>query len=169
MVISGPESSELTGKKTSQGGFTLVEIMAVLIIIAIIAAIALPKINSSVEKARQNADVATGHQVKTALDRYQVEKGIYPKLTELASSGGAVVDERKVFISEYISKLDPSVIQQNAGTGVQKGFAVETLPASGALPAATSMITIYLTSDGKGAEVKVVDKAAQRLWSSSED
>ena len=66
-------------KLHDEKGFTLLEIMVVVIILAVITAIAASKFASSADLARRNADIATGHQVKTALDRYQVENGVYPK------------------------------------------------------------------------------------------
>lgn len=166
-------STHLMGRQKSyshdQQGFTLVEIMAVVIILAVLAAIAIPRFTSSVEKARQNADVATGHQVKTALDRYQLENGIYPKLTDLGSEEGKISDENEIFIPAYISALNPSVTQQTPGSAMQKGFGVEELPSSGDPATPTYLVTIYLTDDGANAAVRVVDGRANVLWSSLDE
>lgn len=167
--MNAGKASVPNGHPAGQQGFTLVEIMAVVIILAVLAAIAIPRFTASVEKARQNADIATGHQVKTALDRYQLENGAYPKATELASAGGTISDAGKILIPEYISPLKPSVTQQTPGSGIQKGFGVETFPPSGDPAAATHLITIYLTGDGSKAAVRVVDGKAQELWSSFDE
>src|SRR5215469_18691407 len=60
-------------------GFTLVEIMLVVAIIGILAALVIPKIAGKSEQAREtaaHADVTGG--LKSALDQYDVDMGFYP-------------------------------------------------------------------------------------------
>jgi general secretion pathway protein G len=62
------------------GGFTLVEIMLVVAIIGILAALVIPKIAGKSEQAREtaaHADVYGG--IKSALDQFEVDNGYYPK------------------------------------------------------------------------------------------
>ncbi len=59
--------------------FTLVEIMLVVAIIGILAALVIPKIAGKSEQARQTAaaaDIKGG--IKSALDNYNVDMGFYP-------------------------------------------------------------------------------------------
>lgn len=152
-------------RHSEESGFTLVEIMAVMIILAVLAAVAIPKIASSSDVARKNADIATGHEVKTALDRYQVENGIYPKTNEITASEGTLTASG--LIPKYISKLDTSTTQQRAADD-KKGFGVATLPSDGVTyPTATNLIVIYLTSDGSSAEVRTYDDQGHVLWTSA--
>lgn len=157
-------------KEVTQGGFTLVEVLMVVVIISIMAAIAIPKISSSSETARKNADIATAHQVKAALDRFQVENGIYPKrsATEFSVSAGTITAPS--FIPKYISKLDATTTQQRTADS-QKGFGLGTLDSTGLIPSspgATNLIMIYLTDDGSGAEVRAHDaNLSTVIWSSS--
>jgi general secretion pathway protein G len=61
-------------------GFTLVEMLLVVTIIGILAALVIPKIAGTSERARiaaAQADIKGG--IRTALDRYEVENGFYPK------------------------------------------------------------------------------------------
>lgn len=157
-------------------GFTLIEVLAVIIIIAGLSAIAIPKIISSIGNARQKADIATAHQIKAALDRYQVENGIYLKTTELTvNDEGEVICQS--FIPKYISKLDKTTTQQ-AAEG-KEGFGVASLTADDldetlyvipdlAEVPPTNLIMIYLTSNGYAAEVRAYDATLEKvLWTSA--
>jgi general secretion pathway protein G len=156
--------------ENKQKGFTLVEVLMVVVIIAVMAAIAIPKISSSSETARKNADIATAHQVKAALDRYQAENGIYPKMadTEFSATAGTVTASN--FIPKYISKLDTTTTQQRT-EDAQKGFGVEALGSDGLIPSTstpTNIIMVYLSSEGSGAEVRAYDSTLENvLWTSS--
>ncbi|KGK86365.1 N-terminal cleavage protein [Desulfosporosinus sp. HMP52] len=153
-------------------GFTLIEVLAVIIIIAGLAAIAIPKLVSSTANAKQKADVATAHQVKAALDRYQVENGTYPK--NLEAKNGKVTAPG--FIPNYISKLDVSTTQQVVAG--KEGFGLSTLTADASdktlylFPADHTpdrIIMIYLSADGLAAEVRAYDeKMKEAIWTSAD-
>ena len=67
-------------KSKSQLGFTLTEIMLVVVIIGILAALVIPRIAGSSERARITAtytDINGG--LKTAIGNYEVDMGSYPK------------------------------------------------------------------------------------------
>ncbi len=153
-----------------ENGFTLIEVLAVIIIIAVLGAVAIPKLVSSTANARQKADVATGHQVKAALDRYQLENGTYP--TDLTGTSGVVSSAS--LIPKYISKLDTSTTQQAAADG-KKGFGVVTITEDASDPmkmtisgTITNTIMIYLNSNDLVAEVQVYDQSlATLLWTSA--
>ncbi|MGP8022322.1 MAG: type II secretion system major pseudopilin GspG [Limisphaerales bacterium] len=59
--------------------FTLVEMLLVITIIGILAALVIPKMVGRSEQARQAAAHADLSSVKTALDAYEVDNGFYPK------------------------------------------------------------------------------------------
>ena len=65
--------------RNPQSAFTLVEIMLVVVIIGILAALVIPKIAGKSEEAREtaaHADIYGG--IKSALDEYDVDNGFYP-------------------------------------------------------------------------------------------
>ena len=69
-----------TRKISSRSAFTLVEMLLVVTIIGILAALVIPKISGTGEKARitaAQADIRGG--IKTVLDRYEVENGHFPR------------------------------------------------------------------------------------------
>ena len=56
-------------------GFTLLEVLIVVIIIGILAAIALPQYVATIEKARSGEAVANIGSLRTAIDRYWYQNG----------------------------------------------------------------------------------------------
>ncbi len=62
----------------SNGGFSLVELMIVIVIIGVLAAVAVPIYNNNVRKAKMSeADAALG-SIRTQLRVYYGENGSYP-------------------------------------------------------------------------------------------
>jgi general secretion pathway protein G len=66
-------------KPSRQRGFTLVELLLVLTILAILAGIVLPKFTGSTEKARIAAAKTDISTFKTALSMFEVDNGCFPK------------------------------------------------------------------------------------------
>jgi type IV pilus assembly protein PilA len=63
-------------KKTSRKGFTLVEIMIVVVIIGLLAAMAVPAFNKVREEARRKAIINNLRQVASAGQQYILENGV---------------------------------------------------------------------------------------------
>ncbi len=63
-------------------GFTLIELMVVMLILSMIAAFALPKYFGKVDKAKQQAAFAQIEIFGTALDTYRLDVGEYPTSSE---------------------------------------------------------------------------------------
>jgi general secretion pathway protein G len=75
-----PAASTTRRKARARSGFTLVEMLLVVTIIGILAALVVPKLAGSSERARKTtalADINGG--IKTALGQYEVDNGFYPK------------------------------------------------------------------------------------------
>ena len=75
-----PKSQIGNRKSKLARGFTLVEIMLVVAIIGILAALVVPRIAGKSEEAKETAaqaDIKGG--IKTALDEYNVDMGVYPQ------------------------------------------------------------------------------------------
>lgn len=58
--------------------FTLIEVLVVIAIIAILAAIILPVFNRTKVSALRNGDIANMNQLRTALGLYKADQGAYP-------------------------------------------------------------------------------------------
>ncbi|MEE9614069.1 MAG: prepilin-type N-terminal cleavage/methylation domain-containing protein [Thermodesulfobacteriota bacterium] len=80
------ERSTAAGRKApvSGAGFTLIEIMVVLTLIAILASIAVPLYRNSVVKAREAALLENLYRMREAIDKYYADMDEYPpSLSEL--------------------------------------------------------------------------------------
>jgi len=67
-----------TARKAQQA-FTLIELLLVLVILGILAAIVVPKFGGRTEQARQTAAQSQIATFGTALDAFEVDNGFYPK------------------------------------------------------------------------------------------
>jgi type IV pilus assembly protein PilA len=113
---------------TAQKGFTLIELMIVIAIIGILAAIAIPQYQNYVGRANVAAAVQTLSSNKTGLENYVMENGFFPDGTTpavAASAPGAtpvvaaVPDQRK---KEGLGIVEPtfgtvSLVQAGPASG----------------------------------------------------
>ena len=59
-------------------GFTLIELIVVIAVLGMIAAIAVPKFTGVVDKTAAQADASSIKVLEGAVDRFYAEKGVYP-------------------------------------------------------------------------------------------
>lgn len=68
----------------NQHGFTLIELMIVVAIIGILAAIAIPAYNDYIVRARVSELINVGSNAKTSVSEYRIAKGTMPTTTTQA-------------------------------------------------------------------------------------
>ena len=74
--------------KHKQGGFSLIELLIVVTIIGIIAAIGIPMLMDAVDRAKQRRSMADMHTVVSANGTYFIDQmGYSPDLPTLATAG----------------------------------------------------------------------------------
>lgn len=76
-------------KTKSQSGFTIVELLIVVVVIAILAAITLVSFNNITNRANQSAAKETASNVQKKVELYNAEKSVYPTAVQLTASGSS--------------------------------------------------------------------------------
>jgi len=71
------------GLVKNETGFTLMELMVVIVIIGVLAAIAVPSMSKQVDKAKAKRAMVEIKAMKTAIDVYKAEKGSYPTTAQV--------------------------------------------------------------------------------------
>lgn len=68
----------VTAMERNRHGFTLVELLVVLAIVALLLTIAVPRYFGSVEKSKEVALKENLQVLRTGIDKYYGDKGVYP-------------------------------------------------------------------------------------------
>ena len=94
-----------------QEGFTLIELMVVILIIGLLATIVVQNLRSATDKAKRVKAQADISQLKSALDRYYLDVGSYPNsdqgLNALVATPTAGGDPPHDWSGPYIEKIPP--------------------------------------------------------------
>ncbi|PID04122.1 MULTISPECIES: type II secretion system protein [unclassified Sporosarcina] len=109
-------------KKLNQKGLTLVELLAVIVILGIIAAIAVPAIGNIITNSKVNALKSDGQNVLSAAQMYFAENGEKSvDLTKLTTEG--FLNEVGGLTSATVTKVDGGS-NTLVGTATTKGVTV---------------------------------------------
>lgn len=107
--------------KLNKRGFTLVELVVVVAIIAILSAVVITNINSSRSKARDAKRISDIAQIQLALEQYFNRCGVYP------AAGGTYANPSSNSCPTGISFTSfISVIPKDPKTGLDYGYGVKS-------------------------------------------
>ncbi|MBN1832528.1 MAG: type II secretion system major pseudopilin GspG [Deltaproteobacteria bacterium] len=97
-------------KKRKEDGFSLIELLIVMVILGLLAALVAPKMFGKTEKAKQNAAQTQISYFESALDTYRLDVGRFPSNEEGLLALRVNPDENKKWEGPYLPKeipLDP--------------------------------------------------------------
>ncbi len=92
-------------KKTETQGFTLIELMVVIVIIGMLAALVAPKFIGQADKAKVATAKAQINNLKSALTMYKLEFGKYPTTAE--GLDALINNGKQNFLEQDVVPLDP--------------------------------------------------------------
>ncbi|HTD02298.1 pilin [Undibacterium sp.] len=103
--------------QTMQKGFTLIEVMIVVAIVAILCAYAIPVYSDFVQRSQVAEAFTVAEGMKTAISEFAQTNGIYPTATDISAGVGAGVTGK---YSSAVTTATTGVIivtMNNAGVG----------------------------------------------------
>ncbi|HGP7218321.1 TPA: pilin, partial [Neisseria gonorrhoeae] len=103
---------------TLQKGFTLIELMIVIAIVGILAAVALPAYQDYTARAQVSEAILLAEGQKSAVTEYYLNHGKWPE-----NNGAAGVASASTIKGKYVQKVEVTngvVTAQMASTGVNK-------------------------------------------------
>ncbi|MDR2872405.1 MAG: pilin [Xanthomonadaceae bacterium] len=123
-----------------QQGFTLIELMIVVAIVAILAAIALPAAQDFLTRARVSEALATAGTCKTSVSEYYASEGVLP--ADINQAGCTNIQTRNVDATSVAAGVI-TVTLGNVGRG-QQGNNIVLTPTVGVVPGAiTEWVCTY--------------------------
>lgn len=97
----------LSGRVRKQDGFTLIELIVVVAILGILAAVVTPRVLDALDNAKVSGAEAYGKQVQLAMERYYVDNGRYPDPdgngTANVTTGNDAIADLEETIGKYLT------------------------------------------------------------------
>jgi len=94
-------------RRASRDGFTLIEILLVVVIIGILAAVAVPNLAGKVGKAQTSAAKSSIAAIESAIDMYEVDNGKFPDSLQNLVTKGSEPNWSGPYIKKAESLNDP--------------------------------------------------------------
>ncbi len=94
-------------KQRAQQGFTIVELLIVIVVIGILAALVITTFNGIQQKGRNTERTTDLNAIKSQLEAYYAQNGAYPSTADLGSNSGTNV----TFVGTKMKGLDKEALR----------------------------------------------------------
>jgi len=125
--------------KSMQKGFTLIELMIVVAIIAILAAIAIPAYQNYLIRSQVTEGVTLMDGAKVALTEYHANYGTFPPSNQSAGLGAAASITGKYVTSVTVQSAAPQITSV-FGSNANSAITTKNVTLTGTVPATTENI-----------------------------
>jgi general secretion pathway protein G len=157
-----PSSFPVSSFPLSESGFTLLELLVVMTIIGILAAVAIPALRDSPQRAREAALKEDLFTLRSTIDQYHGDKGYYPPdLATLVSEGylrqipiDPMTKSRDTWAVEF-EQLEPTAEGEGTTTSVGGTSGTQTTEQS----ATPGVIDVH-----SGSTEKALDGTVYKDW-----
>lgn len=95
------------GRRPAEAGFTLIEVLLVVVIIGILVAVVMPKLTGRGKEAQIAAAKASIENISLAIDLYEVDNGAYPASLQALITKGSELNWRGPYLKKGEIPLDP--------------------------------------------------------------
>ena len=136
--------------RKNQGGFTLVELMIVVIIVGILAAVAIPMYQGATERAKASEAVAALGTIRGALRVYYAEHGTYVNAAFIDNALVTVNSILDVSTTDLMGRYFSSACYTFDGIAAANAYSIECLGSASAAPFAGEVSTIVRSIDHNG-------------------
>ena len=136
--------------RKNQGGFTLVELMIVVIIVGILAAVAIPMYQGATERAKASEAVAALGTIRGALRVYYAEHGTYVNANFIDNAlvtAGNVLD---VSTTDLLGRYFSAPCYTFVGIPDATTYDIECLGSASTAPYASEVLSITRTINEQG-------------------
>lgn len=135
-------------RKTPQAGFTLLELLVVMTIIGILAAVAIPALRDSPQRAREAALREDLFTLRSTIDQYHGDKGYYPPDLQTLVSDGYL---RQIPVDPMTKSRDTWVVDLEELELTDEASSSEAAaPTAPAEPTTPGIIDVHSGSSEKG-------------------
>jgi len=140
--------------KATQKGFTLIELMIVVAIIGILAAVAIPAYQSYIARSQMAEALSLADGLKTSVAESYGQTGVCPGKNNAAAAGGVPLDT--TISGQYVAKVDT-----NSTTPCTIAATMQSTPSvSGKI--ASQTLTLQMTDNGGSLSWACTSSAAQQ-------